>query len=81
MRRRRSISTLGEERQRLADGKFRDVISTESQARCKLDLYLPATGQNFPVLVWFHGGALKSGSKAILHFIANPSAATTALKN
>jgi acetyl esterase/lipase len=31
--------------------------------RCKLDLYLPANGKNFATLVWFHGGALKAGSK------------------
>jgi acetyl esterase/lipase len=31
--------------------------------RCKLDLYLPASGRNFATLVWFHGGALKAGSK------------------
>jgi len=33
--------------------------------RCKLDLYYPADTQNFPTVVWFHGGGLKSGSKAI----------------
>ncbi len=33
--------------------------------RCKLDLYYPADTQNFPAVIWFHGGGLKSGSKAI----------------
>lgn len=31
--------------------------------RCKLDLYLPEGVENYPVLVWFHGGSLKRGSK------------------
>lgn len=31
--------------------------------RCKLDLYLPASGKNFATLVWFHGGGLKAGAK------------------
>ncbi len=33
--------------------------------RCKLDLYYPEAVQNFPTVIWFHGGGLKSGSKAI----------------
>jgi acetyl esterase/lipase len=39
------------------------LLTDYEKARCKLDLYLPASGQNFPVLIWFHGGALKGGSK------------------
>ena len=31
--------------------------------RCKLDLHLPKGGKDFPTLVWFHGGGLRSGSK------------------
>ena len=33
--------------------------------RCKLDLYYPEDTQNFPTVIWFHGGGLKSGAKAI----------------
>ena len=33
------------------------------KSRCKLDLYLPPSGDHFPVLVWFHGGALTGGTK------------------
>jgi acetyl esterase/lipase len=29
----------------------------------KLDLYLPATGTNRPLIVWVHGGAFRTGSK------------------
>jgi acetyl esterase/lipase len=32
--------------------------------RDRLDLYLPVGRQGFPVVVWIHGGALRSGSKA-----------------
>ena len=31
--------------------------------RCKLDLFLPEGKQNFPTLIWFHGGGLTGGSK------------------
>jgi acetyl esterase/lipase len=31
--------------------------------RQKLDLYLPATGTNLPVIIWIHGGAFRAGSK------------------
>ena len=30
----------------------------------KLDLYLPATGTNLPLIVWVHGGAWRAGNKA-----------------
>lgn len=33
------------------------------EERCKLDLFLPAGRENFPVLIWFHGGGLTSGYK------------------
>ena len=38
-------------------------LSEYETERCKLDLYLPPGGKNFATLVWFHGGALKAGSK------------------
>ncbi len=31
--------------------------------RGRLDLYVPAKGGNFPVLIWFHGGGLTGGDK------------------
>ena len=39
------------------------ALSEYEQERCKLDLYLPNSRTGFPTLVWFHGGALKTGSK------------------
>ena len=31
--------------------------------RQKLDLYLPAQGENHPLIIWIHGGAFRIGSK------------------
>lgn len=33
--------------------------------RCVLDVYYPTGKKNFPTIVWFHGGGLKGGKKAI----------------
>ena len=33
--------------------------------RCKLDFYYPAEVKDFPTIVWFHGGGLTGGQKAI----------------
>ncbi|MEC7125141.1 MAG: alpha/beta hydrolase [Bacteroidota bacterium] len=41
------------------------VNDTYQKERCMLDLYFPEGIQNFPTIVWFHGGGLKRGSKAI----------------
>jgi len=40
-----------------------EKLSDYERERCTLDLYLPPGGKNFATLVWFHGGALKAGSK------------------
>jgi acetyl esterase/lipase len=36
---------------------------TNGHARQKLDVFLPATGTNWPLIVWVHGGAWLEGSK------------------
>ena len=41
--------------------------SEYAQERGKLDIYLPKDRENFPVLVWFHGGALMQGGKDEYH--------------
>ena len=33
--------------------------------RCKLDFYYPLGVEDFPTVVWFHGGGLEAGSKEI----------------
>lgn len=49
----------------LSDVPYRTGASlTEYETeRCKLDVYLPTEGKDWPVLVWFHGGGLKNGDK------------------
>jgi acetyl esterase/lipase len=46
----------------IRDLSYRPTMATDPAfARCVVDLYLPNT-QNFPTLVWFHGGGLIKGS-------------------
>jgi len=35
-----------------------------AEKTCRLDLYLPDSGKDFPSLVWLHGGGLTGGSKS-----------------
>ncbi len=35
------------------------------QQRCRLDVYYPTGVKDFPTVVWFHGGGLKGGNRAI----------------
>jgi acetyl esterase/lipase len=43
---------------------FRDLAYvTHGHERQKLDLYLPAEGDNHPLIIWVHGGAFRLGSK------------------
>ncbi len=35
------------------------------QERCRLDIYYPENRTGFATLVWFHGGGLKGGNRAI----------------
>ena len=43
--------------------KSGDALTDYEKTRCKLDLYLPGSGENLPALVWFHGGGLTGGTK------------------
>ena len=43
--------------------KTGEALSPYEAERCLLDLYLPAGTQNFPTLVWLHGGGITAGSK------------------
>ena len=43
---------------------YRDLAYvTNGHDRQKLDLYLPAQGENLPLIIWIHGGAFRLGSK------------------
>lgn len=42
----------------------RDVAYvTDGHERQKLDLYVPGTGENLPLIIWIHGGAWRGGDK------------------
>jgi alpha-beta hydrolase superfamily lysophospholipase len=61
----RSKSTLDGECQIVKNLFYKSgsALSGYEKKRCFLDLYLPADRENFPVIVWFHGGSLQHGSK------------------
>lgn len=43
---------------------YRDLAYvTGGHERQKLDLYLPAQGEDHPLIIWIHGGAFRMGSK------------------
>lgn len=39
------------------------AYAASGHERQKLDLYLPATGEDLPLIMWVHGGAFRAGSK------------------
>ena len=47
---------------------YRDVVYvTDGHERQKLDLYVPDTGKNLPLIIWVHGGAWRGGDKT--HYV------------
>ena len=43
---------------------YRDLAYvTDGHERQKLDLYVPETGENLPLIIWIHGGAWRGGNK------------------
>lgn len=47
--------------------------------RCKLDIYYPENLENFPTVVWFHGGGLTGGNKHIPTTLQNQGFAIVAV--
>ena len=47
---------------RVVDLPYREESADPAFARCRLDLTLPA-GTGWPLLVWFHGGGLRDGTR------------------
>lgn len=39
--------------------------------RCKLDIYYPKKSENYPTIIWFHGGGLTGGNKFIPNELKN----------
>lgn len=42
-----------------------DDVPEYARERCRLDLSIPMGVQNFPTIVWFHGGGLTGGERSI----------------
>ena len=48
-----------------------DGLTDAMRERCRLDVYYPLETKDAPVVVWFHGGGLQAGSKAIPPALTN----------
>jgi acetyl esterase/lipase len=46
-------------------GKAKTHSDAYIEERCVLDIYYPTNVENFPTVVWFHGGGLKNGNKRV----------------
>ena len=42
-----------------------DHLTDYMKERCRLDLYHPIDQQDFPTIVWFHGGGLTAGQRSV----------------
>ena len=50
----------------------KDISDPYQESQCKLDIYLPNnTNKALPIIVWFHGGGLTGGTKAIPEELKN----------
>lgn len=48
-----------------------DKLTDAMKERCKLDVHYPEGAKDAPAVVWFHGGGLKGGEKAIPEALQN----------
>lgn len=48
-----------------SDIAYREQGNAYALERCKIDLYYPTKGKDYPTVVWFHGGGLTGGSRFI----------------
>lgn len=46
-----------------------DTASEYAKEQCKLDIHYPTSGENKPVVLWFHGGGLTGGQKEVPDFL------------
>ena len=59
-----SVPTVVQDYEILRDIPYQTDDSDYARERSKLDIYLPKNRRDFPVLVWFHGGALMYEDKS-----------------
>ncbi len=59
---------------------YRDAneLTDDIRERCRLDIYYPRQRQDFATVVWFHGGGLTQGSKAVPAALTNQGIAIVA---
>ena len=55
----------------LTDIQYKTTKDAYVNERCKLDIYYNDTLKNCPVVVWYHGGGLTSGSKQLPSKLVN----------
>ncbi len=48
--------------------------------QCRLDLYYPQNKSDYPTVVWFHGGGLKSGTNSIPEELKNQNIAIVSVR-
>lgn len=46
-----------------------DTVSDYAKQQCLLDIHYPTSGEEVPIVLWFHGGGLTSGQKEIPPFL------------
>ena len=56
----------------------KNIVDSYKSKRCKLDLYYPKAINNFPTIIWFHGGGLKAGNKSVLEQLKEKGIAVVA---
>ncbi|NJO92593.1 MAG: alpha/beta hydrolase [Chloroflexia bacterium] len=57
---------------------YDDAVNTADayiNERCVLDLYYPIKVENYPIVIWFHGGGLRAGEKEIPEVLKNKGVA------
>ncbi|TYR33364.1 alpha/beta hydrolase [Sphingobacterium phlebotomi] len=45
------------------------TVSDYATEQCKLDIHYPTSGENKPIVLWFHGGGLTGGKKEVPAFL------------
>ena len=56
-----------------------NINDSYQKERCKLDVYFPKGTKDFPTIVWFHGGGLKAGKKAVPDLLKEKGIAVVAV--
>ena len=57
----------------------KDKKDTYMDERCRLDLYYPTSVEEFPTIIWFHGGGITGGNKHLPERLMNQKVAIVAV--